>query len=160
MHAAIFVTVVLFWHTQPVAAADGRQSAICVSHNRISGTVHVSVTDCGGYSANGIVMYADFRWGRTGPAGITSNDVINNLVSLVSDTPTLVDVVAIELSEAFDPDPPTHVIYDNTIGFNGLQGTELQFALTPEGPDTVNDVSRDLGENRGHGLHPSAFHED
>jgi hypothetical protein len=27
----------------------------------------------------------------------------------------------------------THVIYANTIGVNGLQGTELQFALTPKG---------------------------
>lgn len=131
-----------------------------VSHNRISGTIHVSATDCGGYSATGIVMYADFRWGRTGSLSLTNNLIVNNTVSLVSDTPAVVDVVAIELSEASDPDPVTHVIHDNGIGFNDLRGTQLQLALTPVDLDTVNDISRNLGDNRGHGLHPSAFHED
>lgn len=128
-----------------------------VSHNRISGTIHVSPTDCGGYSATGIVMYADFRWGAAGSLSITNNQIIGNDVSLVSDTPAVVDVVAIELSEAEDPDPLTHVIHGNAVGFNDLRGTELQIALTPADADTVNDISRNLGENRGHGLHPSAF---
>jgi hypothetical protein len=131
-----------------------------VSHNRITGTVHVSGTDCGGYSATGIVIYADFRWGRTGSLSITNNLIVNNEVSLVSDTPAVVDVVAIELSEASDTDPLTHVIHGNGVGFNDLRGTEVQLALTPGDLDTVNDISRNLGENRGHGLHPSAFHED
>jgi hypothetical protein len=132
-----------------------------VSQNRISGTVHVSPTDCGGYSATGIVIYADFRWGRTGSTSISNNLITHNTVSLVSDTPLVVDVVAVELSEASDTDPGTHVIVDNGVGFNDLRGTGQQIALTPEELADVNDISRNLGETRGRtGLHPSAFHED
>jgi hypothetical protein len=132
-----------------------------VSNNRISGTVHVSPTDCGGYSATGIVIYADFRWGRTGSTGIFDNLITHNTVSLVSDTPLVVDVVAIELSEASDTDPETHVIHDNGVGFNDLRGTAYHIALTPEELADVNDISRNLGETRGRtGLHPSAFHEN
>ena len=86
--------------------------------------------------------------------------MVRNHVSLTSDTPSVVDVVAIELSEAEDPDPLTHVIHDNAIGFNDLRDTAMQIALTPADLDSANDISRNLGENRGHGLHPSAFHED
>lgn len=70
----------------------------------------------------------------------------------------MVDVVALELSEAADPDPSVHVIHDNAVGFNDLRGTALQLALTPVALDNpTNDLSRNLGENRGHGMHPSAF---
>lgn len=41
-----------------------------------------------------------------------------------------------------------------------MRGTGQQLALTPTDLDTVNDISRNLGENRGHGLHPSAFLPD
>lgn len=34
-----------------------------VSHNTITGTLHVKPGDGGGYSGTGIVLYADFRWG-------------------------------------------------------------------------------------------------
>lgn len=128
-----------------------------VSHNRISGTVHVSAADCGGYSATGIVVYADFRWGRLGSSRIAHNRVVKNMVALTSDTPSVVDVVALELTEADDPDPLTHVIHDNAVGFNDLRGTTLQIALTPSDLDTANAISRNLGENRGHGLHPRAL---
>lgn len=128
-----------------------------VSHNRISGTVHVSPGDCGGYSATGIVIYADFRWGAPGALHIAHNRVVKNHIALTSDTPSVVDVVALELTEAEDPDPLTHVIHDNAVGFNDLRGTTLQIALTPIDLDTVNALSRNLGENRGHGLHPRAL---
>ena len=129
-----------------------------ISHNRITGTLHVSPTDCGGYSATGIVVYADFRFGRAGAASITSNFIVQNTVSLVSDAPAVVDVIGIELTEASDPDPSLHVIHGNGIGFNDLRGTVTQLAMTPPELDNpINAVSRNLGENRGHGLHPAAF---
>lgn len=128
-----------------------------VSHNRISGTVHVSAGDCGGYSATGIVIYADFRWGAPGALHIAHNRVIKNQIALTSDTPPVVDAVALELTEAEDPDPLTHVIHDNAVGFNDLRGTTLQIALTPVDLDTTNAISRNLGDNRGHGLHPRAL---
>jgi hypothetical protein len=135
-----------------------------VSHNKISGTLHVSSCDLGGYSGTGIVLFADFRNGALGPKEVMKTRVVKNDISLVSDNPDVVDVVAIELTEhgtieagwpATPPDP--HAIHDNVIGFNDLRGTVWQIALSPENLDEVNDISRNLGENRGQGLHPSVF---
>jgi hypothetical protein len=129
-----------------------------VSHNEITGTLHVNPADCGGYNGTGIVVYADYRFGRSGASHIAYNRIVKNTVSLVSDAPALVDVVAIELTEADDPDPLQHVIHDNAVGFNDLRDTAIHLALTPAALDNpVNDISRNLGENRGHGLHPAAF---
>ena len=130
-----------------------------VSHNEITGTLHVSPTDCGGYEGTGIVVYADYRFGRSGASHLAYNRIVKNTVSLVSDTPSVVGVVGIELTEAGDPDPLQNVIHDNAIGFNTLRDTAIQLALTPATLDNpVNDISRNLGDNRGHGLHPAAFH--
>jgi len=129
-----------------------------ISHNKISGTLHVDPNDGGGYNGTGIVLYADFRWGGAGAKEIAHNRVVHNKISLISDTPDIVDVCAIELTEAEDPEPDVYVIHSNAIGFNDLRGTEIQITLTPVGLDNpVNDISRNLGKNRGHGLHPSAF---
>jgi hypothetical protein len=130
-----------------------------VSHNTITGTLHVDPNDCGGYNGTGIVLYADFRWGRSGAEAIADNRVVKNKISLVSDTPDVVDVVAIELTDSRDDveADPYPVIFDNAIGFNDLRGTVVQIALTPEDLANYNDISRNLGENRGHGLHPSVF---
>jgi hypothetical protein len=135
-----------------------------VSHNKIYGTLHVSEGDCGGYNGSGIVLFADFRWEALGADSITGNRVVKNKVSLVSDTPAVVDVVALELTEHGDiaagwpvdpPDPP--VICSNAIGFNDWRGTTIQVDYTPDNLESCNDISRNLGNNRGHGLHPSVF---
>ena len=95
--------------------------------------------------------------GRLGSTQIAYSRVIKNHAELTSDTPSVVDVVALELTEADDPDPLAHVIRDNAVGFNDLRGTTQQIVLTPSDLDTVNALSRNLGENRGHGLHPRAL---
>lgn len=132
-----------------------------VSHNKISGILFVDPLDKGGYEGSGIVLYADFRWDRLGSDAITNNRVIKNKIGLVSDTPTVVDVVAFELSEAWNdpvPDPyPDPVIFDNAVGFNDFRETVKQIALAPDSLGDLNSISRNFGENRGHGLHPSAF---
>ena len=125
-----------------------------VAHNKITGTLHVSAGDCGGYNGTGIVLYSDSRFGRVGAASIAYNRVVKNSVGLASDTPTVVDVAAIELT---DTSELVGVIHDDAIGFNDLRETALQIVLTPSGLDAENNISRNLGENRGHGLHPSAF---
>ncbi|MFC1558782.1 hypothetical protein ACFL40_05460 [candidate division KSB1 bacterium] len=131
-----------------------------VSHNKVNGTLHVWEEDGGGYNGSGIVLYADFRWGRSGADEITRNRVFQNNISLISDEPEVVDVAAFELTDSRD-DPnadPFPVIFNNAIGFNNLRGTELQIVLTPQDLDNpVNDISRNLGDNRGHGLHPKVF---
>lgn len=141
------------------ATAGGINDNI-VSHNKITGTLHVASDDGGGYNGTGIVIYADFRWGDAGAEKMTKNRVVKNKVSLVSDTPDVVDVDAIALTQVYSPDPPPYplpkVVYDNAIGFNDLRGTVLQLDITP-GLEDYNKISRNLGDNRGHGLHPSAF---
>jgi len=129
-----------------------------VSHNRISGTLNVDPNDGGGYCGTGIVIYADFRWGMAGAYEISFNRVVKNKVSLKSDTPLIVPVVAFELTDTRDdPMLGCNVIHDNAIGFNDFRGTETQIALTPDELVDCNSISRNLGNNRGHGLHPSLF---
>jgi len=130
-----------------------------ISHNTITGTLHVDPADGGGYNGSGIVLYADFRWGALGAEEISENRVVSNKASLTSDTPTVVDVVAFELTDTRDDTKadPFPVVFDNHIGFNDFRGTTLQVALTPEELEHYNDISRNLGNNRGHGLHPATF---
>lgn len=130
-----------------------------VSHNEIYGTLHVDPDDCGGYNGTGIVIYADFRWGRLGAEEIKNNRVVKNKISLVSDTPSVVDVSAFELTDTRDniSATPYPVIFDNAIGFSDFRGTANQIALTPVDLENHNDISRNFGNNRGHGLHPSVF---
>ena len=128
-----------------------------VSHNKISGTLHVWQNDCGEYNGSGIVLYADFRWGGAGAAEIRNNRVVQNKIGMVSDTPEVVDIAAFELTDTRDDINIDRVVFDNAIGFNDFRGTELQIVLTPDNLDEYNDISRNLGDNRGHGLHPSVF---
>lgn len=127
-----------------------------VGHNTIRGTLHVPTTgELGGYAGSGIVLYADFRDDGLGASEISWNRVVKNHISLVSDNAVLVDVVAFELT---DTSEQVGVIHDNAIGFNDFRGTAIQIALTPVGLDNPeNNISRNFGTNRGHGLHPSVF---
>ena len=120
------------------------------------------------------MIYADFRWGGAGASEISNNKVTKNKVSMVLDDPRTqpvpedneVDIVAFELTQSYYPDdPPGYpdplpeddvVIKDNAIGFNDWRGTELQMDITL-GLEEYNDISRNFGDNRGHGLHPSIF---
>jgi hypothetical protein len=128
-----------------------------VANNTIAGTLHVSPVDGGGYAGSGIVIYADFRYGGAGANSLSYNRVIKNKVSLVSDTPAVVDINAFELTDSRDDALLDPVIHNNAIGFNDFRGTEQQILLTPASLDLVNDISRNFGENRGHGLSPKLF---
>lgn len=109
----------------------------------------------GGYNGSAIVLYADFRWGRAGSSKISYNRVVKNNVSLVSHS-KLVGIAAFEMTDTRN-DTAKNFIHDNAIGFNDFRGTTLQIVLTPDNLDEYNSISRNLGENRGHGLHPSIF---
>ncbi|MBN1450931.1 MAG: right-handed parallel beta-helix repeat-containing protein [Anaerolineales bacterium] len=139
--------------------SGGTVSGNVISQNKINGTLHVYSGDGGGYQGSGIVLFADFRWGGAGAAEIKNNYVTKNKISLVSDTPLVVDIVAFELTDSRDNISaiPFPVIFDNAIGFNDFRGTALQITLTPDELADYNNISRNLGDNRGHGLHPSIF---
>lgn len=132
-----------------------------IAHNKIYGTLNVYPSDGGGYQGSGIVLYADFRWGRPGTELIAFNRVIKNKVGLVSDRPEVVDVVAFELSQAWGsagpPVPEPILVRDNSIGYNDFRGTILHIVLSPPALADYNYISRNLGDNRGHGLHPKVF---
>jgi hypothetical protein len=140
------------------ATEDGVKDNV-VSHNKITGVLHVDPNDCGGYAGTGIVLYADFRWGGLGAIAIADNRVVQNKVSLTSDTPELVPVWAVELTDSRDDSSLDPVVFDNAIGFNDFRGSDNAIALTPESLAGENDISRNLGydPNRGHGSHPSVF---
>lgn len=101
----------------------------------------MAVLHGGGYNGTGIVIYADFRWGGAGAEEILNNRIEKNKISLVSDTPAVVDVCAIELTDSRD-DISTHVIFDNKIKHNSLHGMGLNIVLTPENLDEWNDISK------------------
>ena len=142
------------------AATVGGVNDSVVSHNDISGTLYVDPADGGGYNGSGIVLFADFRWGMPGALEMANNRVLHNKIGLVSDTPDVVDVVAIELTEAREkPDPYAPVIYDNIIAFNDLRGTDLEIVLTPEDLEDYNTFLRNVGARPGPkpGPIPTAF---
>ena len=140
--------------------SGGSVSENVVSHNTISGTLYVDPNDGGGYAGSGIVIYADFRWGWAGASAITNNSVTYNSRSVVSDNPTVVDINAFELTESYYPNAHPglpYVVIGNSIGFNDFRGTTNQILLSPGDLEGVNTISRNLGDNRGQGLHPSVF---
>jgi hypothetical protein len=130
-----------------------------VSHNKISGTLYVGGgyadpgLEQGGYNGSGIVLYADFRGGDAGASAIKDNKINHNKVGMVSNNPGLVDIVAFEMTDSRN-NPVYHVLFDNAVGFNDFRGTAQQIDLTPDNLGD-NSISRNLGDNRGHGLHPS-----
>jgi len=127
-----------------------------VAYNHISGTLHVAADELGGYDGTAIALFADFRsdYGYNGAKSIAFNRVLKNSVSLVSDNPGLVDIVAFEMTIGVntpaegDPDYPselTDVIHNNVIGFNDFKGTARQMESTPTVLDAQNSIS--LGDN-------------
>jgi hypothetical protein len=86
---------------------------------------------------------------------ISFNRVVKNKVALTSSDPMGVDVYGIGLNEVAS----SNAVKDNNIGFNDLRDsvTLNQILLSPSGLGDVNRISRNLGDNRGHGLHPCVF---
>jgi hypothetical protein len=105
-----------------VGGNDGTTSVVNneIGHNDIDGTVFVGADDCGGYTATGITLYADFRYGRPGAPEISDNSINHNNITLVSSMPAIVEVNGIELTDtrADDnfPAVPGNVINHNSIG--------------------------------------------
>lgn len=131
-----------------------------VSHNTISGNITFPDGDCGGYDGTGIVIYADFRWGRTGAANISYNRVVKNKISVavqkLGSTTNPVGAVAFELTDTRN-DSNLAILFDNKIGFNDFRGSDTHVTLTPSNLDQSNEISRNFGENRGQGSHPNLF---
>lgn len=126
------------------ATAAGVTSNV-VAHNRIAGTLAVHPGDCGGYDGTGIVLFADFRFGRTGAVAISDNSVSKNVVDLQSDTPAVVDVVGFELTDTRDDGSLPPVIFDNSLVKNDARGTARGLELTPAELADHNEFSKNKG---------------
>ena len=135
--------------------------------NQITGRVVVWEGDCGGYSAPGIGLMSDRRWGRTGGT-ISGNRILHNKVTLSSSNSTAIPAVGIELTDMAlemglldEEGEPIVDLMGNKVGFNDVRGVVgVPIALNPEEVADYNTISRNLGDdtnNRGHGLHPKTL---
>jgi hypothetical protein len=110
-----------------------------IAHNVIRGWVHVPHTDCGGYNAPGITLFADFRYPGDLGAVIEGNRVFKNRVIVASTKPSLVTASAIELSDTRGL-PGQIVIQGNDVVYNDLRGTAVPFEFSPDDLETKNRV--------------------
>lgn len=134
------------------------------SNNLIAyNTIEADVSpDCDYYSTSGITIYSDTRWGRSG-GPITDNRVLHNRSQVTGwwgDTPAG-DGFEITDGGLLDTYPFTGDgnadVTGNTIAFNDFRGSSIEMLFLPD-PDAsyYNTVSRNLGDNRGHGPIPAA----
>lgn len=102
------------------SAREGGITHNSVSDNDITGTLHVSSCDNGGYDAIGVALNADFRNGLSGAEAIAENIISWNRIELVSEMPTVVDVVGIVLEDSRDDEQLPPLVVDNIVWFNDL----------------------------------------
>jgi hypothetical protein len=110
-----------------------------IAHNRIDSRLSVPETDCGGYNAPGILLFADFRYPGDLGAAIEGNRVFKNRMHVSSGRPTLVTASAIELTDTRDL-PGQVVIQGDDVVYNDLRGTPVPFAFTPDDLEGANRV--------------------
>ena len=129
--------------------AGGAVTGNEIAHNRIDSRLQVPHTDCGGYNAPGIVLFADFRYPGDQGAVIKWNRVFKNRVIVSSGKPSLVTASAIELTDTQDP-PGQILIRKNDIVYNDLRGTEVPFEFTPDDLEEENRVEFNYVGPGGH----------
>lgn len=110
-----------------VGGNDGVTSVVDnkIEHNAVTGTVFVDADDCGGagglYTAVGITLYADFRYGRPGSPAISGNSIAHNKIDLASAMPEMVEVNGIELTDT-RADDNFPAVPGNEIDHNDIKG--------------------------------------
>jgi hypothetical protein len=120
-----------------------------IAHNRIESRLHVPQSDCGGYGAPGIVLFADFRDPGGEGATIQWNRVFKNRVIVSSGKPALVPATAIELTDTQDGSGPV-VIRKNDVVYNDLRGSAVPFEFTPDELEDENRVEPNYTGPGGH----------
>jgi len=121
-----------------------------VSDNQISGTLSVYSGDGGGYDGTGIVLYADFR---VYSGGIVTNTMVSgNDISMVSDTPGVVNFNGIELTDTRDSDGNPASVYGNQVTQNDVLGSSGNGVLVSAGTTDNHINYNNIDGNQGYGV--------
>jgi hypothetical protein len=129
--------------------AGGVVAGNVIAHNDVQGIVNVPEGDCGGYTAPGIVLFADFRYpGDAGAAAIEHNRVLKNRVHLRSRQGALVSVAGVQLADTRDL-AGTLVVVHNDIVYNDLRGMQVPVSLIPDELAAVNRIEKNRTGVRG-----------
>jgi hypothetical protein len=122
-----------------------------VSDNQIDGTLYVYSGDGGGYDGTGIVLYADYRWAYLGGT-IADNVISGNDISMISDTPGVVNISGIELTDTSGNDGSPS-ISNNQVVWNSVHANSDDGIAVSAGTATSNDINfNDIYGNTGLGL--------
>ncbi len=121
-----------------------------VAHNKII----AEIPDDRTYSAGGIILCADARWGAT-PGKVSNNKVVHNKVKVTGPDTFAMSLEFLGLSEI-----PTEDLKDrvcgNLVGFNDFRGSATEIDFVPEKLEEVNTISRNLGNNRAYDGFPAS----
>ena len=122
-----------------------------VAYNKITADVS---PDCAFYTTSGICLYSDARPGALG-GPVQNNKVVHN-TSVVTgwwgDEPA---GDGFEITDWPLANGKDATVTGNNIGFNDFRGSTIEMYFYPEEAEDNNTISRNLGENRGHGLTPA-----
>lgn len=135
-----------------------------VAHNTIEADVS---PDCAYFTTDGIVLYSDTRWGSPGGL-VQGNRVLRNRSRVTGVFEGVPAGVGFEIADGGllteypwtgDENGPPNVT-GNTIAFNDFRGSSTGINLLPQEVEDNNTLSRNLGDNRGHGETPAGelFH--
>jgi len=121
-----------------------------ITNNKISGTLSVYPADSGGYDGTGIVLYTDFRWGF--PGGIVTGSLVEgNEISMVSDTPGVVNFSGIELTDTRGDDN-NPAIYGNQVTYNSVKSNSRIGIYVSAGTTGNNINFNSIVGNPQHGV--------
>ena len=139
-----------------VGSRNSDVSGNVVAHNEIV----ADIPDDHIFSVGGILLCADKRYGFE-PKEVSNNKIVHNKVKITG-------VISWAISLQFIPSsyPPypeeekeeaMEKLYGNIVGFNDLRGSDSFIDYLPVELESVNTISRNLGEdaNMGHGETPA-----
>ena len=139
-----------------VGSRGDEVSGNVVAHNRIVAHIERS-TDT--FSVGGILLCTDQR---NDPVDVVSNNkIVHNKVKITGEDSWAIGLHVIGLSAYPPPEEEVEhaieLLKDNYVGFNDLRGSDDFVDCLPVELETVNTISRNLGEdaNRGHGEVPA-----
>ena len=131
----------------------GEASNNMIYDNRIKGEILVPEGDGGGYSAPGIVLTSDRRWGAPG-GSLSDNMITTNKIELFNKYDSI-PAVGIELTDmGLYEEPPVPDLTSNTVTRNDVRSVKgRQIALNPGTVSQYNTIDRNIGASSSSGVY-------